>query len=195
MTLYTVRPATPEDAPFLAQTVMGALGEELCIQLADGETNIPLVRKLFTVLAESDNSQYSYTHSWVAQTPDGISIGAVIAYDGACLLSLRKAFIREAGAILGWNVSEEEEKEWEPETGPQEIYIDSLFVAPAFRRNGIAARLIQTVEEHYRPAGKPVGLLVEPENLNARRTYERLGFQDAGRNGFLGVPMIHMQKR
>ena len=59
---------------------------------------------------------------------------------------------------------------------------------------GVASLLIQRVTEHFHGTGKPVGLLVEPENLNAKRLYESLGFRAVGYNGFFGVPMIHMQK-
>ena len=188
-----VRQATKEDAPFLAQTVMGALGSELCCKLAGGEEKMPLVRRLFTNLAASEISQYSYTNSLTALSAGGEMAGAIIAYDGARLQELRKAFIREANSILGWNIDENDEERLEAETNAGEIYIDSLFVVPAFRRKGIATALIRSVISHHKEAGKPVGLLVDPDNPKAKHTYESLGFREVGTNGFFGVGMIHMQ--
>lgn len=192
---YKIRRADKSDAPFLAETVMGALGEELCINLAAGKENIPLVRKLFTDLASDENSQYSYTNALVAFCETDPQCGAVIAYDGARLHPLRKAFIREANRTLEWNVKEEEEANWEDETNASEIYIDSLYVKPGYRGKGIASSLIAAVMTEFRETGKPFGILVEPENLHAKRLYEHLGFIENGVNRFCGVPMLHLVNR
>lgn len=189
-----VRPAIKEDALFLARTVMEAIGEELCLGMVGSRARMPLVRRLFANLAASDESQYSYKNSWVACSPDGSTCGAVIAYDGARLGRLRTAFIREANALLGWNIDEYEAQHWEAEAEAGEIYIDSLFVLPVFRRQGLASQLVASVLDRYRTAGKPFGLLVEPGNLAAKHTYERLGFRKVGVNGFFGVEMDHMQR-
>ena len=187
-----IEEARKDDAEFVGQTVTGAIGEELCLGLAETEERLPLVDKLFGNLAVCEDSQYSYRNALIARTPEGEIAGAIIAYDGARLHALRKAFIREANAVLGWNVTAEDEADWEDETGPDEIYIDSLYVKPEYRGHGVATALINGVIEKYSDSGKPFGLLVEPENTTARCLYDRLGFRKVGVNRFCGVPMDHL---
>lgn len=189
-----IREGIPEDAAFLARVIMEAIGFELCVGLAGDPERVPLVRELFTSLASLPDSQYSFKNSFVALADTGERIGGIIAYDGARLRELRFAFAREANRILGWNVTEEEAADWEDEADSGEIYIDSLFVEPEGRRQGVATALLSAVEKRYRQTGKPLGLLVEPENKAALKTYERWGFTDAGISNFFNTPMLHKQK-
>ncbi len=186
----TFEPAQKSDADFIALTVMGALGEELCLSLADGEENLPKVTRLFKRLAESDNAQYSYLNTTIARI-GGRPVGALIAYDGRRLHELRKAFVDAANDILNWDITEDEFSQRGDETGPGEVYIDSLYVAPEYRGTGIARGLIGHVVS--RQPAETFGLLVEPENERAKRLYENLGFKKVGVNHFFSVPMYHMQ--
>lgn len=189
-----IREGKKEDAGFLATVVTEAIGRELCIGLAGSEERLPLVTELFTVLASASDSQYSYKNALIAIADDGKYAGGIIAYDGAQLHQLRKAFIREANAILGWNVSEEEAEQWGDEAEPGEIYIDSLYVAPGFRGRGVATALLKGIEQRFEGTHKPLGLLVEPENHRALHTYIHWGFRQVGISNFFRTPMIHMQK-
>ena len=173
---------------------MGALGHELCLDLADGEDNLPKVHNLFKNLASLPGSQYSYMNAYIAKNEQKQPVGAIIAYDGALLHELRKEFIREAKNVLGWEITDAELEEWGDEAEPDEFYIDSLYVEPTYRSCGIATRLINHVIALQSHVGKPFGLLVEPDNLAARCLYERLGFKPAGINNFFSVPMHHLQK-
>lgn len=191
-----IRKAKKEDAPFLAKTVMEAIGPELSEGLAEGKENLPKVEKLFTDLASATDSQYSFLNALIAEDEEtGETIGAIISYDGARLRELRAAFIREANRTLGWNVSEEDSENWEDECGADEIYIDSLYIDPAYRKMGIATRLINEVIARNKNIGKSYGILVEPSNEKAYRLYRSLGFQPAGINRFCRVPMHHLQLR
>lgn len=189
-----VREGRIEDAKFLATVVTGAIGNELCIGLAGSESRLPLVMELFTRLASEPDSQYSYKNALVATTDEGLPMGGIISYDGALLHELRKAFIRAANDILGWNVSEKEAENWGDEADAGEIYIDSLYVVPEFRKKGVASALLRGVEKRYAETDKPLGLLVEPENKHALQTYKHWGFKDVGISNFFRTPMIHMQK-
>ena len=152
------------------------------------------MEKLFTRLAADPESQYSYRNSLVATADDGTPVGGIIAYDGADLRRLRKAFAREAHKILGWDVTEEESEKWEDEADPYEIYIDSLYVVPEYRNRGVASTLLKGVEERFKEKQKPLGLLVEPENQRAFRAYLHWGFREVGISHFFQTPMIHLQK-
>lgn len=190
---YKIQRARKENAPFIAESVMEAVGRELCIHLADGEENLPKVRELFTRLASQENSQYSYKNTFIAFSDSNTPIGAIIVYDGSRLRELRKAFIDAANDILGWNISYTDAEKWGDETEAGEIYIDSLYVLPAFRKNGIASALISTAMAEKERHGKPFGLLVEPDNINARHLYESLGFREVGISKFFTTPMLHLQ--
>ena len=190
-----IRKGKIEDAPFLAEVVMEAVGEELCLGLAETKERLPLVTKLFTTLAAAPDSQYSYNNAFIAVDADDKPLGGIISYDGAKLHELRKAFVREANSILGWNVTEEEAECWGDEADKGEIYIDSLYVVARARRQGVATALLDAVEKRYEGSGKPLGLLVEPDNQNARETYRHWGFRKAGISNFFQTPMIHKQRR
>lgn len=190
-----VREGRIEDAEFLAAVVTEAIGRELGIGLAGGEERLPLVTELFTRLASEPDSQYSYRNALVAIDEDGKPAGGIIAYDGADLRRLRRAFVRAANDILGWNVSEEEAEDWDDEAAPDEIYIDSLYVVPRMRKKGVATALLRATERKFAATNKPLGLLVEPENHPALQTYTHWGFNNVGISNFFRTPMIHMQRK
>ena len=187
-----IREGVKEDAQFIGKTITEAMGHDLCVGLAEGEENLPNVLKLFTDLASTETAQYSYNNALVATNEKGDRIGAIVAYDGAGLREMRKAFIEKANELLDWDVTIEEADNWEPETNPNEIYLDSLYVIPEYRNQGIASSLIKAAIEKYRDIGKPFGLLVEPHNTKAHKLYKELGFQEDGVNNFCGDPMIHL---
>lgn len=189
-----IREGKIEDADFLATVVTEALGRELCIELAGGEERLPLVFRLFANLASAPDSQYSYKNAFIATTDDGTYAGGIIAYEGSRLHELRLAFIREANSILGWNVTDKDAEEWGDEADEGEIYIDSLYVVPESRGEGVASALLKRVETEYKGVNKPLGLLVEPENAAALQTYLHWGFKEKGVSNFFRTPMIHMQR-
>ena len=195
MSRIIIREGRVEDAGFLAKVVTGALGHELSVGLAGGGSRLPLVDRLFTRLAADPLSQYSYKNAFIATTDDGACVGGIIAYDGSLLHSLRKAFAREANKILGWNVTAEEVENWDDEAQPDEIYIDSLYVAPEYRQKGVASALLKEVKKKFAKTGKPLGLLVEPENRKALQTYLHWGFHQVEISNFFHTPMLHMQSK
>lgn len=183
-------PARKADAPFIARTVLDAIGKEHTLEMAGSADRLYLVEEVFTNLAAMDNSQYSYRNTLIALTPEGEYAGAVVSYDGADLRRLRRAFISEANRLLGWGLKE---ADFTDETSPDELYLDSLMVLPAYRKHGIGTRLIEAVRRRADAIGKPVGLLVAPDNPKAARLYARLGFQRQGIRPFAGKPMHHLQ--
>jgi RimJ/RimL family protein N-acetyltransferase len=63
-----------------------------------------------------------------------------------------------------------------------EAYVERLVVAPDFRRQGMARRLISAAEDFAREAGKKtVGLHVSANNLPALRLYEDEGYEEVSR--------------
>ena len=181
-----------EDAHFIGKTIVEAMGKDLCIGLANGEENLNKVSRLFTELAATENAQYSYKNALVTTDINGHQIGALICYDGAGLREMRKSFILKANELLNWNVTIEEADKWEPETNEREIYLDSLYVVPEYRKQGVASSLIKSAIKKHIQIGKPFGLLVDPKNTKALDLYKNLGFKEDGINCFCGEPMLHL---
>lgn len=188
---FTIRKGRKSDAPDIARAIINAVGEEIAMHFAGSEERRPLVDRLFTELAEAEDSQYSYLNSLVAEAEDGKTAGIIVAYDGARLHELRRAFIRKAAEIL---CLELDETKMHDETSPDEIYLDSLAVWPEYQRQGLARKLIAAAGEAHKESGKPLGLLCEPENLNAFALYQKLGFGKSGMKFFADTMMHHMVK-
>ncbi len=63
-----------------------------------------------------------------------------------------------------------------------EAYVERLVVSPAFRRQGMARRLLSAAEDLARDSGKEtIGLHVSPNNLPALRLYENEGYEEVSR--------------
>lgn len=65
---------------------------------------------------------------------------------------------------------------WSNQLGGNIVNIDELFVKREFRNQGIGTQFIQFLKD--KKYGNPVALLLEvtPDNRNAKKLYERLGF-------------------
>lgn len=188
---FRIRNARKEDADFIAEGILEAVGHEACDHMA---AELPVgagsVKDLFSKVASLEKSQYSYHNALIAEDEEGNRAGVIVAYDGAKLHELRVAFIDEYNRRCGTSY---EESEMDDETDPSEIYIDTLCVRPAYRRNGLGGKLIASVAEKFKQSGKPLGLLVDHENPNAKSLYEKSGFSPIGPRRFLGIEMLHMQ--
>ncbi len=181
-------PASPDHAPFIGKAITMAIGEELTAHLAGDEHTPEDVVELFSTLARRTDSQYSYLNSMVAINDDNSVAGVVVAYDGANLRELRKAFFEEAEKAIGLKITGNPQDE----TGPEEFYLDTLAVFPEYRGKGIATHLIKAAGQRAEKAGKPLGLLVSKTNPNARRLYDSLGFTIVGQRPFAGEVMNHL---
>lgn len=188
-----IREATPQDSARIAEAIIMAIGDQLAESLANGH-DLQSVTDVFTLLAERDDSQYSYRNSMIAETADGAVAGVVVAYDGSILIEARRLFFALAKEKLGWDICDiVADGEPEVETDPSEYYLDSLAVWPAFRGKGIATKLINEAGLRARKAHKPLGLLCAPHNDNAKRLYLNLGFKEIGKRPFAGEEMAHLQ--
>lgn len=191
MTDYTIQPASIHHATAIADAIITAITPELCVELlCDDKHGIEDVHNMFEALARLEDSQYSYRNTLVAVTADGKVAGVLVRYDGARLASLRKAFIEEYKRSMGHTIDESTIPD---ETDASEIYLDSLAVLPEYRGKGIASALIAEASRQAQITGKPLGLLVDKHNANARRLYEKSGFICMGERFFLNELMDHMQ--
>lgn len=184
--------ALPCHAPYIAKAIMMAVGEAAIREFAGQEERVPLVEEVFRTLAAQENTQYSYLNTLVAVTEEGELAGVCIAYDGALLHPLRERFFAAARKILG---KEYDCGNFADETSPDEIYLDTLAVFPPYRGQGLGLRLIEATAKRHSASGKPLGLLVDPDNEVGKRLYARAGFHFVGMRPFAGTLMNHLQRQ
>ena len=174
----TIRAARREDAAHIAQVVCMAVGYD---------TSHPIY-PVFLTLAASDNSQYSYRNTLVAEV-DGAVAGALVGYDGARLMELREPIFPLLLEHLG------DVPHIEDETSSGEFYLDSLGVFPPFRGMGVGSALLNAMSERAFAEGhERVGLIVDVNNPKAEKLYAELGFVRVGMKKFLGHDMWHLQR-
>ena len=180
-----IRKATHEDADAIVNFMMLAMGD-LPYKFANTEDkNIALrLLKKFVLI---DGNQYSITNTFVYQQEGDIA-GAIIAYDGGKIETLRKPFFDYISEKFH---HKKFEMELESEVG--EFYIDAVAVDPDFQGKGIGKSLILTVAEKARTLGfKKLGLLVSTNNNDAKRLYEKIGFKTVGYKNLLGTSHEHL---
>ncbi|WP_339102037.1 GNAT family N-acetyltransferase [Candidatus Enterococcus clewellii] len=84
----------------------------------------------------------------------------------------------------------------DPETLPNEWYLDTISVGADFRGLGIGSKLLEALPELAKREGKSViGLSVDKANPNAKRLYERHGYKFVEERMISGHLYEHMQKR
>lgn len=185
--------ASKTDASLIADAIVAAIGDELADNLAGDNNTRQDVHDLFMRLAKREDTQYSYLNSRIALSDDGSPMGVCVSYDGVDLMSLRRPFFEYAIETLGWNLSSEEIDSLPGETTPDEYYLDTLMTLPEYRGRGVARALIVDAASKAHRAGKPLGLLCDKENPQARRLYDSVGFAVVGERPFAGHLMDHLQ--
>lgn len=189
---YEITAATPADAPAIANAILMALGDELCAEIARGHQYVDQLRNLITEFAADDDNQYSFRNTLVARCcATGEVAGALVAYDGANITAWRPKFFAAANLRLGQEYTDD----LPYETGPGEIYLDSLAVFEPHRGKHLARRLIQALIQRYHSTNIPIGLLVEYHKQRAQQLYSSCGFEPIGQVDFLHTPMLHMQHK
>lgn len=184
-----LQPASKFQALAIARLIMMAMTDDCCRYFTGPDYTLEDFEMAMTELVLSDNTQYSYLNTIVAIDDEGGLCGACVSYDGARLHELRKAFTDAMTENFGRDFTDMKD-----ETAEGELYIDSLAVPEAFRRQGIASKLLGAVIEKAERMGLPaVGLLVDKENPKAERLYRKIGFKKVGESSFGGHPMKHLQ--
>lgn len=186
-----IRQGHPQDASIIASLIMEAMREECC-QYYYGENHTAQeFHDMMTYLVEQTDSQYSYLNTIVATDDKQQVVGICVSYDGAKLLHLRQAFIKEVSNRFGRDFSNMPE-----ETQAGELYIDSMAVVSSQRGMGIGKRLFLAAEEKAQEMNiNTLGLLVDRENPQAERLYRNIGYEHVDNKDWGGHILKHMQKR
>lgn len=166
-----IRQATPNDADFIARTVMTAM--DMKLKPGDSEWNKQRI-KIFESLiecAKMEKSLYSYNNTIIAEV-NGETAGALISYPGVSYRGFRvhtfAKMYEDTGIDLTFNPFETKEGEY---------YFDCMMVHMKYRRKGIATRLL---EEGYKKATdlgyNNVHLLAKVKNTKLCSFYFKQGF-------------------
>lgn len=183
-----LRPATPEDAPFVTTVLMEALTRN-ALQ-PDGQLT-PEARdthRRLTPITLRDDTLYSYRHATLAVDPCGTPVGGIIAYPGGLYNELQRTTFALIPDLLDFDPAQ-----MDPEARPGEYYLDSLCVLPTSRGQGIGRLLLQRAIADAQARGLTPTLAVHPENLKAQALYARQGFRPAGRYFIFGDEYLRMQ--
>jgi ribosomal protein S18 acetylase RimI-like enzyme len=122
-----ITPAEPEDAPFVAWTVLTALDID------------PEGRDDITRCCSDPRSMYSWRHALIARA-GGRPVGCIISYDGADYVAMR-----EYTWSRYWSgFSLEEIRRVALETYPGEYYLDSLAILPEYRGRRVEEVYVHT---------------------------------------------------
>lgn len=189
-----IRRAYPEDAPFIAESVLAAMGydRDSSISLGAGENyseskSYEEVKRALEDIAARPDTLYSYRHSRIA-TYGGEVAGVIVGYDGAAYREMAELTFGLIAGILGtapFNPGEE--------TGEGEYYLDSLHVSPDFRGHSIGTVLMRNELDIAEALGfRRVSLIVDKEKPWLHRLYARLGFEEAGETFFFGEKYLRM---
>ncbi len=185
--MIEITSATKKQSAVIARMIMMAMTDECCLYFCHEGYGLDDFYAMMTRLVERQDSQYSYKNTLVAMD-NGQVVGIAVSYDGGCLHTLRRAFVEAAKESLG-----NDHSGMDDETQAGELYLDSLAVLPAYRRHGIARRLLLATKERANRMGLPcVGLLVDQGNTAGEALYAAVGFRYANDNQWGGHPMKHL---
>ena len=136
---------------------------------------------------QQENNQYSYQNTIVVEYDNQIA-GTTTFYDGGNLVELRKPVIEYLKTTYNQNILLQDETE------SGEIYIDTIAVSPDFQGKGIGTKILDyLIDEISHKKNQTLGLLVDFDNPNAKKLYEKKGFVVVGEKTLMSKNHEHMQ--
>lgn len=160
------RPATPTDTLFIANAILSAVGVE-------NVTDDHLAQQ--ARLCGRDDVLYSWRNTTIAEM-DGTVVGSITAYDGRDYRRMKAVTFPIIKALYSLDFMSMPD-----ECAAGEYYLDSLYVVPEWRKQGIGTALIRQQIEQARQRRIPhVTLIVSPEKPAAAELYRHIGFADEG---------------
>ncbi|MGJ1205434.1 GNAT family N-acetyltransferase [Sphingobacterium lactis] len=176
------------------QDEAGAIAAHLLLAMEDiaylfiGAEDKSLALLFLETLVAQQGNQYSYDNNWVVEE-NGHVVATALIYDGSQLHELRKPVAALVQDAYGKDFNPEDE------TQGGEYYIDCIGVSPDQQGKGIGSKILQhLIDEYVEKRGATLGLLVDDDNPNAKRLYERLGFKVVGEKWLMGKHLEHLQR-
>ena len=175
----TIRPATPDDVKLAARLMYLSMGE-LADYLFGGVRRS--VDEILANLYLMQNNRFSWDIADVAEW-DGHPAGMLASFPGWEFT--RRELAIGVGLLKLCNFLEVLRLSMRAlsiangvETYRDEYYLANMSVLPEFRGRGIGSGLMEHAEQKAREAGlEKCSLIVDTENPNAKRLYERFGYQ------------------
>lgn len=162
----TLREANVDDRYFISRMFHAAMLME--------DTPEDRIHEFGDLICSRHDVLYSSDNSTIAIVDDK-PVGMVTAYDGRNYHDWRVKTFQLVRDHLGIEFPGMEE-----EAVPGEFYIDSLAVLPECRGMGIGTLLLECAIAKGRSLGLKCTLAVDPDNPQARKLYESLGFMEDG---------------
>ncbi len=187
-----IRPATKDDATFIALVVIEALGDDIMQRahtgnILDGDRH---KLELITDVVCQNDTLYSWRNTLVAEDTNGTPLGAIVAYPGDNYMAMRERTFAMLQELITFDVDT-----MDAETVPGEYYLDSLAVSPAARGKGVGRQLLCAARDKGFAMSRPAILACAPDNLNAKALYESMGFRHDGDLFIFGHPYLRMVAR
>lgn len=184
-----IRPARADDAAALAPLILHVLeAMELPFLAAHG---IETTRRLLATAIQAAEYRYGYARA-IVKTIDGCIAGAAFGYPSEVEPLVDLPFTT---ALQQSHLDSTQRLFTDPESYPDEWYLDTIAVAPTCRGRGIGAALLDALPAQALAAGKQrIGLNVDEANPAARRLYLHHGYRPVGSRILSGHRYEHLQK-
>ena len=182
-----IRKAKLEDMDKVIELTFLALGDYRYV--ITGYDDDALVKKKFEEFFVSDKGCYSYENFIVADHNEQV-VGSLNYYDCYDIAEMHKYMIE--------SVRKHAPKmtKFEIECEPEELYLDTIAVDPAYQGRGIAKKLINFAEKRGREKGFAVmSLIVLEKKEKAYWLYRRMSFREMGQKEIYGDSYKYMVKK
>ena len=180
---FTIRFAAPDDDPAIAALVVeGFLDKFRPVFGGRMDRSLKVMEKWVSLEHASGGVTSLVVEGYSAgELAASVGVRTAPSRDDVLARGLWKAFIQNLGmARAVWATTLLSYPRHSHTSS--EAYVERLVVSPAFRRQGMARRLLAAAEDFARDAGKQtVGLHVSGNNLSALRLYEAEGYVETSR--------------
>jgi len=180
----TLRNASKEDAQFIADCVLAAIGAYDFKERPEEYESILAVCKI-------EGTLYSYRNAIIACDSNANPIGCLVAYAGDNYKEMREYTFSIVQGIKGSIPIGNSAME----TGPEEYYLDSMAIIPQWRGKGLGMILFDAHLERAVSLGyKTAALLVEKSHPKLQSYYENAGFKPFSELTYFEKRFVKMKK-
>jgi ribosomal protein S18 acetylase RimI-like enzyme len=187
MMVMKIRLGRPEDGLYVVPLLCSAIGD--IAYMLTGTKDPRLAAEVLLQFYKREGNRISYENTMVAEL-DGRPVGFALFYHGSQMEQLDQPLVQRLAALTN-NLHIRFTKE----AKMNEFYLDSLAVDPAYQGRGIAKALLAAFETVAAERGHDrIALIVESDNENARRIYEKIGYEKDGELELCGHIYEHRVK-
>jgi ribosomal protein S18 acetylase RimI-like enzyme len=180
-----IRQAIPSDHLKAVPLILQAIGPIAFV--LTGTTDSQEAASILSDFFQREETRISYQNTLVMEE-EGELVGLAVLYDGAKARDLDVPLERSASKRAGdpnYRIPTEADR--------AEFYLDALSVIPHCQGRGYGRILIEAGCDRARLLGHSrLGLLVEADNMAAKRLYDRVGFRADYTRQLLGEEYLHM---